>query len=276
MVKIPGIPTLLKKLGLDVQNLIFPCMYVENTEWFWEKSPKIPLSSSANEFDTVITEPLKDVEMKIFSVVDFREAYSFSKRLVSELYLFPKIDLNLLGFNCKIQDVPIIKEEVFKQLKKSSTGSYLLEFYKSGSLKRRKSIKSYDLFADSPKAPISVFIHKRSDVNDDMLKRESTITYHHTFHTYGEFLEINPKGYEEVLYSSKELGTTQIVNLHMMDEERLIKLRKSIEKVGFDSITYSKVNRLLKFYCLNTKQISPKEIEELQTGSYRWLVLKAS
>jgi len=242
---------------------------------FGKKSPKIPLSPSANEFNTVITEPLKDVEMKIFSVVDFYQAYSFSKRLVRELYLFPKIDLNLLGFNCRIQDVPIIKEEVFKQLKKSSTGSYLLEFDKSGSLKRRKSIESHDFFADFPEAPISVLIHKRSDVSDDMLKRESTITYHHTFHTYGEFYVVNPKGYEEVLYSSKELGTTQIVNLHMMDEE-LVKLRKSIEEVGFDSITYSKVNRLLKFYCLNTKQISPKEIEELQTGSYRWLILKAS
>lgn len=40
MVKIPGIPTLLKKLELDVQNLIFPCVYAENTEWFWKKKPK--------------------------------------------------------------------------------------------------------------------------------------------------------------------------------------------------------------------------------------------
>jgi hypothetical protein len=244
-----------------------------------------------------MTEPLKNVGMEIFTVVDFCQAYFFSKRFVNELYRFPKMNLNLLGFNCKIQDVPKIKESVFEQLKSLNVGSYLLKFSKLElSLEGIERIEDYDFsigyisdysenFQTAPingnilKASISVFIHKRSDVNDDMLKRESTIICHHTPHTYGEFDVINPKGYEEVLYSSKELGTVQMLNLHQMDKKSLKNLRESIEKVGFDSITYcevySKGKRSLTF-SLRTKSISPKEIEELRTGSYRWLVLKAS
>jgi len=296
--RIPGVPSLLKELGIRrVGNFILPCVFQGYARWLFQEHKDFNKDLNTNELESIVTQPYGKIDMRIFSAVDAWAAEFFFINLIEQLdsngvrKLSGSNLTNFLTYRCRIQDLPRIKDNLFKLLPKLEEGQYVFKFSKHGPLKNMKKVNRNNPFPSKysiypyTRGWISVFLDKRSDIDEEMIRRSSTIIDHHTFHTYGEHDCYNRRGIKEVLETAKKLGSIQLTNLHRIrDKEDTIggifpisKLRKGVEKVGFDSIYYAEVERKLKIlYRFNIKKLSgPSEIEDVKTGNYRWLILKS-
>lgn len=294
---IPGVPTLLKELEYEeIGNFILPCVKEVYSRWLFEEDEYHFIKNlDVNKYDSFVTEPFGNINMRMFSVVDPETAKAFFLFLMHDL---DSNDIkkstalnhtNFLSCGCRIQDLPRISEGLLKRLEKLEEGLYFFRFTKSG---RFDKIKEIDLtYESNPKLPdhhflrgwICVFLNKRSDINEALVNRSSTVIYHHTFHTYYGWKSLNQDDIKGVLEAANKLGDTQLINLHYMGKEDPVRetfsiseLRRLVEEIGFDLIKYAEVERVSKtLYRFNIRNITdPSEIEDVPTGNHKYLILK--
>ena len=290
----PGIPTLLKKMGIqEISDFIHPCTFDHHAMGFFQEDEHFNRNLDTNEYDTIVTEPYRKIGMEFFSVVDPIHVRDFllplMKHLCSNSSTFNHT--NFLAYECRIQELPEIRGNLSKLLTELKEGLYFLRFSKCGRLEKTKEIDPTEITLNLPEDSdyhsrdwIGVFLNKRNYIGEEIFKRSSTVTYHHTFHSYWNWNSLNKDNLMEILEAAKKLGDTQLINLHyIMGKEDPVRgnfsksgVRKLVEKAGFDSIYHAEVKRSSKIgYTFNIRElIDPSEIDDVPTGNYRWLVVR--
>jgi hypothetical protein len=288
---IPGVPTILKKLGISkIGTFYLPLAYGDDAVWFFKDEPEF-WGLDTNVSHSIATESYNKIDAKIFSVVDFDNALEVFGKIVK------KPDASFIVYKSRFQEVPKINETLSKELETFEKGNHVIQLTSNGPDEHVSNHFDYEKFVKSlgsKKIPHKVgdgnsyvFIHKTDDMDEKMLRSETAVTNHHSFHTYCHYTQYNPdvKG---VLEASKQIATTHLINLHdIMDKDgrrscdyatgwdtmSLTQVQKLIEGVGFRQISYAELVENDKKYDVKiTKLTKSSEIRDLKTGNFRWLI----
>jgi hypothetical protein len=283
---IPGIPTLIRKLGIECKSFVLPCLGKKQSSWFYSEGD-FTLDPDLNDYFSRNTEPLYKVGMSSYVGVDPYTAVGFFRFhdsiKSSESRFIPPC---FIAMKAKIQHYRKFSKKIRKFLKKVQPGEYLLEF-KFWRVKSRKLSEFNEIF-EFINSENYALIDKTEEL-DYCLDPETTVIYHHTLHTYEEYREENKGGILEVLKMSKKAARYNIINLHFIQdsgrEDPLMRIKTShlksaLKKAKFDEILYVEVEKgkldsyEKEIYDLSIRPIGLEEITSLKTGNFRWLVLK--
>ena len=295
---VPGVPTILNRLVDKINVLYLPCISEYKLPQIFEGVKNVDVN--INKFDSIIPEPYENARPLVFAGI---EKYFGADCFFEELLRRGENYKNIVAYSSRLQDVSQINKILSKEVEKAKEGNYLFLLYPDrvkiallDSYKELRGLSTYLRFEYSIKQNVNyVFAHI---VEPWEFCKESSVIDHHTLHTYEDYRELNPNGIKGVLESSAKLANIQICNLHNITTDKsyvkkdkfdllsIKRIREAVESVGFDSILFAEIQNINGEttineniqngrYRIHIKKLNDvEEIEDVETGNFKWLVLK--